>query len=166
VVSSTSRPHFTPGKDPVPILLEAGWAPGPIWTGGKSRPHRDSIPDRPSRSQSLYRLSYSAHICVCVCVYIYIYYLLNPWCRVILEKLTGLQLVKKFPAFHGTRRFISAPTSVRYIYIYIYICVCVCVCVRVCARTLAKIGTGCPYLLLLRVNRKNYENCHDGRYIG
>ena len=32
--------------------------------------------------------------------------------RVLLEKLTGLQLVKKFPAFHGTRRFITALTSV------------------------------------------------------
>ena len=62
MVSSTPRPHFTPGKDPVPILEEAGWAPGPVWTGRKSRPHRDSIPDRPARSQSLYRLSYPAHI--------------------------------------------------------------------------------------------------------
>ena len=50
VVSSTPRPHFTPGKDPVPILQEAGWAAGPVWTGEKSRPHRDSIPDRPARS--------------------------------------------------------------------------------------------------------------------
>ena len=40
-------------------------------------------------------------------------YLLTPWCRVLLEKLTGLQLIKKFPAFHGTRRFIPALTSVR-----------------------------------------------------
>jgi len=40
-------------------------------------------------------------------------YLLTPWCRVLLEKLYGLQLVKKFPAFHGTRRFITALTSVR-----------------------------------------------------
>ena len=39
-------------------------------------------------------------------------YLLTPWCRVLLEKLTGLQLVKKFPAFHGTRRFITALTSI------------------------------------------------------
>ena len=62
VVSSTPRPHFTPGKDPVPILQEAGWAPGPVWKGRKSHPHRDSIPDRPARSQSLYRLSYPAHI--------------------------------------------------------------------------------------------------------
>ena len=35
-------------------------------------------------------------------------YLLTPWCRVLPEQLTGLQLVKKFPAFHGTRRFITA----------------------------------------------------------
>jgi len=61
VVSSTPRPHFTPGKDLVRIVQETGWAPGPVWTGGKSRPHRDSIPDHPARSQSLYRLSYPAH---------------------------------------------------------------------------------------------------------
>ena len=40
-------------------------------------------------------------------------YVLTPWCRVLLEKLTGLQPVKKFPAFHGTRRFITAHTTVR-----------------------------------------------------
>ena len=50
VVSSTPGPHFNPGRDPVPIVQEAGWAPGSVWTGGKSRPHRDSIPDRPARS--------------------------------------------------------------------------------------------------------------------
>jgi len=62
VVSSTPRPHFTPGKDQVPVLQEAGWIPGPVWTGGKSRPHRDSIPDRPDRSQPLYRLSYPTQL--------------------------------------------------------------------------------------------------------
>ena len=61
VVSITPRPHFTPGKDPVPIVQEAAWAPGPVWTSGKSCPYRDSMPDRPARSQSLYRLSYRAH---------------------------------------------------------------------------------------------------------
>ena len=44
-------------------------------------------------------------------------YLLTPWCRVLLQKLTGLQLVKKFPAFHGTRRFITALTSVRHLFL-------------------------------------------------
>ena len=51
----------TPGKDPVPILQQAEWASGPVWIGGKSRPHRNSIPDRPTRRQSLYRLSYPAN---------------------------------------------------------------------------------------------------------
>ena len=31
---SAPRPgRFTPGKDPVPIVQEAGWDPGPVWTG-------------------------------------------------------------------------------------------------------------------------------------
>ena len=64
MVSSTPRSHFTPGKDPVSIVQEAGWAPGLVWTGEISRPHRDSIPDHPARSQSLYRLSYPAHTCI------------------------------------------------------------------------------------------------------
>jgi len=42
-------------------------------------------------------------------------YLLTPRCRVLLEKLTGLQLVKKFPAFYGTQRFITALISVRHL---------------------------------------------------
>ena len=45
----------------------------------------------------------------------FVIYLLTPRCRVLLEKLTGLQLVKKFPAFHGTRRFITALTSIRHV---------------------------------------------------
>ena len=47
-------------------------------------------------------------------IYIYIY-LLTPWCRLLLEKLTGLQLVKRFLSFHGSRRFITALTSVRHL---------------------------------------------------
>jgi len=68
------QPHattaYTPGKEPVPILQGAGWAPGPVWTGGKSRPHRDSIPNRPACTQSLHRQSYPAHY---IYIYIYIY---------------------------------------------------------------------------------------------
>jgi hypothetical protein len=30
------RPLSTPGKDPVPILQEAGWAPGAVWTGAEN----------------------------------------------------------------------------------------------------------------------------------
>jgi hypothetical protein len=43
--------------------------------------------------------------------------ILTP-CSRVLEKLTGSQLVKKFPAFHGTQRFITAYTSSRH-FIYL-----------------------------------------------
>jgi len=39
--------------------------------------------------------------------------IITAWCRVLLEQLTGLQLVKKLTALHGTRRFITALTCVR-----------------------------------------------------
>jgi len=42
-------------------------------------------------------------------------YLLTPWSRVLLDKLTGFQLVKKFLVFYGTRRFITAFTSARHL---------------------------------------------------
>ena len=32
-VRVTLRPLFTPGKDSVPFVQEAGWAPGSVWTG-------------------------------------------------------------------------------------------------------------------------------------
>ena len=58
-VSVTHRPIFTPRKDPVPTVHEAGWAPGPVWTGAESlAATRIRSPDRPARSQSVYRLSY------------------------------------------------------------------------------------------------------------
>ena len=56
---STPRPgRFTPGKYLVPIVQEAGWAPGPFWTGAENlAPIGIRSPDRPTRSESLYRLS-------------------------------------------------------------------------------------------------------------
>jgi len=42
-------------------------------------------------------------------------HLLIPWSRVLLEKLTGFQLVKKFPSFYRTWRFITAFTSARHL---------------------------------------------------
>jgi len=40
--------------------------------------------------------------------YIHTHCMLTPCSRVLLEKLTGSQLVKKFHAFYGTQRFIAA----------------------------------------------------------
>ena len=58
---SAPRPgRFTPGKDPVPIVQEAGWAPGTVWTGAENlAPNGIRSQDRPARSESLYRLSYT-----------------------------------------------------------------------------------------------------------
>jgi len=50
VIKQHASAALYPRERPVPILQGAGWAPGPVWTGGKSHPHRDSIPDRPARS--------------------------------------------------------------------------------------------------------------------
>ena len=58
-VSVTPRPLFIPGKGPVSIVQEAGWASGPVWTGAEIlAPTGIRSPDRPARSQSLYQLSY------------------------------------------------------------------------------------------------------------
>ena len=64
------------------------------------------IRDRCLPNASLGRYQFSVIIIIII---------LTPRCRVLLEKLTGLQLVKKFPAFHGARRFITALTSVRHL---------------------------------------------------
>ena len=42
-------------------------------------------------------------------------FLLNAWSKVLLGKLTGFELVKKFPAFYGIRKFITAFTSARHL---------------------------------------------------
>jgi hypothetical protein len=53
---------FTPGKDPVPTVQEAGWAPGLVWTDAENLAQTGiRSPERAARSQSLYRLSYLAH---------------------------------------------------------------------------------------------------------
>jgi hypothetical protein len=54
---------FYPRVYPVPIVQVAGWAPGLVWTGAENlAPTGIRSPDRPARSQSLYRLSYPAHL--------------------------------------------------------------------------------------------------------
>ena len=76
---STPRPgRFTPGKVPVRTEQEAGWAPGPVWTGAENFAYAGiRSPDRPARSESLYRLRYTIYIyiyiCVCVCVCVCVY---------------------------------------------------------------------------------------------
>jgi hypothetical protein len=51
-VSMTPRPLFTSGKNPVLIVQEAGWVPGPVWADTENlAPNGIRSPDRPTRSQ-------------------------------------------------------------------------------------------------------------------
>ena len=51
-----------PRERPGTHVQEAGWAPEPVWTGAENlAPTGIRSPDRPARSQSLYRLRYPAH---------------------------------------------------------------------------------------------------------
>ena len=45
------------------------------------------------------------------------YSLLTPWSRVLLEKLNSLQLVKTFPTFYGTQRYITTFTSAHHLFL-------------------------------------------------
>jgi hypothetical protein len=48
-----------PRKEPAPTLQEAGWASGSVLTGAENLALNGiRSPDRPARSESLYRLSY------------------------------------------------------------------------------------------------------------
>ena len=54
-----ARPLRPPGKIRYPLYREAGWAARPVWTGAENLiPIGIRSPDRPARSESLYRLSY------------------------------------------------------------------------------------------------------------
>ena len=46
-------------RDPVPIVQETRWAPGPVWTGAENLASTGiRSPDHPARSESLYSLRY------------------------------------------------------------------------------------------------------------
>ena len=60
--------------------------------------------------------SFYVHCCCLTYLFTYLLTCLHtPWSRGLLEKLTGSQLVKKFPAFYGTRGFITAYKSTRHV---------------------------------------------------
>ena len=54
VVNITARPLYPRERDPVPIVQETGWVPGPVRTSAENRsPTGIRSPDRPARSESL-----------------------------------------------------------------------------------------------------------------
>jgi hypothetical protein len=65
VVNTTPLPLY-PRERPGTHCIEAGWAPRAVWTGTENlAPTRIHSPDRPARSESLYRLNCPYPICVC-----------------------------------------------------------------------------------------------------
>ena len=131
--SAPGSGRSTPGKDPVLTVYESGRAPGPVRTGAvKLALTEIRSPDRAVRSESLYRLSCPGPLDIVYPWYVkstslwftikllaylltYFTYLLTPCSRVLLDKLSGFKLVKKFPAFYLTRMFITSFTSARYL---------------------------------------------------
>ena len=62
VVNATPRPLYPRGRDPVPVVEEAGWAPVLVWTAAENRAQTGiRSPDCPAGSESLYRLSYRCY---------------------------------------------------------------------------------------------------------
>jgi len=69
---SVARPGRTlpPGKTPYPFYRRLCGPQSRAGRAEKSRPHRNSIPDRPARSQSLY---WAIRMYIYIYIYIYIY---------------------------------------------------------------------------------------------
>jgi hypothetical protein len=54
-VNATSRLLYPRGRDPVPVIDEAGWAPEPVWIGVENLgPGAVRSPDHPACSMLLY----------------------------------------------------------------------------------------------------------------
>jgi hypothetical protein len=65
VVNVTSCPLYPREWDPVTVVEEAVWAPGPVWMGAEHlAPTEIRSPERLARSESLYRLRYADPQCV------------------------------------------------------------------------------------------------------
>ena len=67
-----------------------------------------------TESQCLYKGALYLYLLTCLLTY-FLTYLPSSWRRVLLEKLFGSQLVKKYPALYGTRRFIIPFTTARHL---------------------------------------------------
>ena len=58
VFNATFRQLHPKARRGTPTVQEAGWAPGPVWTGAENlAPTGIRSPNRPARSESLYRLN-------------------------------------------------------------------------------------------------------------
>ena len=60
MVNGKPRPLYPRERDPVPTVLEAGRAPGQVWTGAENlASHRDSIPGPSKKNIIIYIYKYN-----------------------------------------------------------------------------------------------------------
>jgi hypothetical protein len=104
------QPWFFIQLNGIPNFTEEGIKFG-MCTHTHARTHSNSITSPREIWVPLHRYSLESYY-FSVVTYL-LTYSLTPHSTVLLEKLTGLQLIKKSPAFCGTRKFISALTSSR-----------------------------------------------------
>ena len=129
MVSSAPRHTLPPGKTQYPFYRRLGGSQGRSGRAENLVPTGIRSQTVQPVAQSLYRLSYRAHIWKTCVTEMYKTFkgptdalgltplatLLPPWSRVLLLKLTGSQLVKNLPAFYGPRRSINAFTCARHL---------------------------------------------------
>ena len=71
VVSAKSQSIYLRETDAVPIVQEAGWTPGTVWTGAQNlAQYRDSIhgPSKPYRAAISTELSRPCHMLLAICI--------------------------------------------------------------------------------------------------
>jgi hypothetical protein len=95
MINATPRPLYPRERNPVPSAKGTGFASRPVRTVAKS------LAPAGIWSRGVQPVP--------------ITYLLTPWSKVLLDNLTGLQLVKKFLAFYGIRRFITTFTNAHHL---------------------------------------------------
>jgi len=59
-----------PGKDPIPIVQDAGWVPGPVWTGAENLAPTgmEEVPAAYSRYKNVRNGKYRQHISAMGCI--------------------------------------------------------------------------------------------------
>ena len=56
VVNATPRSLYAQERDPLPVIQEAGWAPGPVWKCAENlSPNEIQFPDRPAHSECIFK---------------------------------------------------------------------------------------------------------------